>query len=202
MIERPASGQSDFNRAFIIVLSLAAVAGWGIFAFSSRSSAEVESQLRGQVSSLHQIQMQLLSERSQMQAATGDLEQLRAQVTALREESSALTHARDQAQAEFAAARSGLNGLLDQMSQARNDVSTTGAIAGKVANPQQLVAISAQKTLSKLGYGPLVADGVLGSGSRRAIEAFQRDNGLTVTSELDVATLRRLRISTETAAKR
>jgi peptidoglycan hydrolase-like protein with peptidoglycan-binding domain len=91
-----------------------------------------------------------------------------------------------------------LNGLVEQVSQTRSDVSTTGSIAGKATSPQQLVAISAQKSLSKVGYGPLVADGVLGPGSRQAIEAFQRDKGLTVTSELDVETLRRLRIATET----
>ena len=46
---------------------------------SSRSAAEVERELRGQVSSLHQIQMDLLlSDR--MKAAAGDLEPLRSQV--------------------------------------------------------------------------------------------------------------------------
>src|SRR3712207_8432738 len=53
--------------------------------FRSRSFAETERELRGQVSSLHQIQMDLLRENDRMKAA-GDLEPLQSQLETLRQE--------------------------------------------------------------------------------------------------------------------
>ncbi|MBO6928131.1 MAG: peptidoglycan-binding protein [Roseibium sp.] len=41
-----------------------------------------------------------------------------------------------------------------------------------------------QKTLSDLGYGPLKADGVLGSNTADAIKRFELDRGLPLTGEL------------------
>lgn len=56
-----------------------------------------------------------------------------------------------------------------------------------------------QKALDKLGYGPLAIDGVLGPGTRRAIEAFETDRRLPVTGEFGPRTMKaltdRLRLS-------
>lgn len=57
-------------------------------------------------------------------------------------------------------------------------------VTGPVAN--------AQRALSKLGYGPLKADGVLGSGTRQAIENFEKDRHLPVTGELSPRTVREM----------
>jgi len=81
------------------------------------------------------------------------------------------------------------------------DVSTTASVGGKTPDPKKAVAATAQKALSKLGYGKLTADGVVGPGTRRAIEAFQRDKGLTVTSEFDASTLKKLTQSLKIAAR-
>lgn len=51
---------------------------------------------------------------------------------------------------------------------------------------------AAQRALSKLGYGPIKADGVLGPGTRQAIERFERDRRLPVTGELGPRTVREL----------
>lgn len=59
-----------------------------------------------------------------------------------------------------------------------------GQVAGPVAN--------AQRALSKLGYGPLKADGVLGSGTRQAIESFEKDRRLPATGELSPRTVREM----------
>jgi hypothetical protein len=67
---------------------------------------------------------------------------------------------------------------------------TTQAQAGKV-EPQRSVAL-AQKALSKLGYGPLKADGVMGAGTRQAIERFERDRHIPETGELGSKTSREL----------
>ena len=52
--------------------------------------------------------------------------------------------------------------------------------------------IQAQKALSKLGYGPLKADGLMGATTRAAIEKFERDRKLPVKGEAAGRTLREL----------
>lgn len=51
---------------------------------------------------------------------------------------------------------------------------------------------SAQRALIKLGYGPLKPDGVMGAGTRQAIERFEKDRRLPITGELAARTLRDL----------
>lgn len=50
----------------------------------------------------------------------------------------------------------------------------------------------AQRALGKLNYGPVKPDGLLGTGTRAAIERFERDRKLPVTGELGPRTLREL----------
>lgn len=52
--------------------------------------------------------------------------------------------------------------------------------------------LAAQRALSKLNYGPIRPDGLLGAGTRQAIERFERDHKLPVTGELAPRTLREL----------
>lgn len=56
------------------------------------------------------------------------------------------------------------------------------------------LAVEVQTALKRRGYyrGPI--DGDIGSGSRAAIRAYQRDRGLSVTGRIDSALLRSLRI--------
>jgi hypothetical protein len=49
-----------------------------------------------------------------------------------------------------------------------------------------------QRALLKLGYGPLKADGMMGPGTRQAIERFERDRKLPVTGEIAGRTARDL----------
>lgn len=65
------------------------------------------------------------------------------------------------------------------------------AVADAKPAPQPRVA-SAQKALAKLGYGPITADGVLGAGTRQAIEKFEREKNLPVTGALQPKTTRKL----------
>ena len=51
---------------------------------------------------------------------------------------------------------------------------------------------AAQRALSKLGYGPLKVDGVMGTETRQAIERFEKDRKLAVTGELGARTAREL----------
>lgn len=50
----------------------------------------------------------------------------------------------------------------------------------------------AQRALTKLGYGPVKADGALGPATRAAIQKFERDRKLPVTGEAAGRTLRAL----------
>lgn len=65
---------------------------------------------------------------------------------------------------------------------------TTASVTPK---PDKAV-IQAQKALAKLGYGPLKADGVMGSSTRAAIEKFEKDRKLPVRGEPSGRTLREL----------
>jgi peptidoglycan hydrolase-like protein with peptidoglycan-binding domain len=53
------------------------------------------------------------------------------------------------------------------------------------------VVASIQKTLNKLG-GKLKVDGVMGKSTRKAIAAYQKENGLKVTGEPNQETLKHL----------
>jgi hypothetical protein len=64
-------------------------------------------------------------------------------------------------------------------------VSLAESINTSTIGAQELVAATAQKALSKRGYGPLKADGIVGPGTQRA-------NNLHVTGELNAPTLRLL----------
>jgi hypothetical protein len=192
MAQRYALSLVDFSRVIILALGFGTITGWGMYALSSRSATEVESQLRGQVRHLHQIQMDLLSERQRTTTAVSDLEQLQSQVSKLRQEADLLTQARDLAQAELVTAATGMKNLINQLNNSGNDVSTTGSINTNSLDSQHLVTATAQKALTKLGYGSLKADGIVGYGTRKAIIAFQRANKLHVTGELDAPTLRLL----------
>ncbi len=201
MFRRELPTRFEMHRAVTIVLTLVALAGWSAFILIRRSSDEVESQLRAKVASLSQIQMDLLSERARAQATAGEWKQVEAQLPAVREELRQLTEARDQAQSELVLAQLSLSDVINRASQPHGDVSVTGSVESKASDSKQAVAATAQKALSKLGYGKLTADGVVGPGTRRAIEAFQRGKGLTVTSELDAPTLKQLAQSLNVAAR-
>ena len=191
-MRRHAPFHFGLSHFVILALGLGTISGWTTFFISSRSSAAIERELRRQVSSLHQIQMDLLLEHDHLKSAAGDLELLRSQVEALRQEADLLTQARDLARAELVTAATGMRDLVDQLNQARSNVSTTGSVNPGPITSKQLVTRTAQKALTRLGYGPLKVDGVAGPGTRRAVEAFQRANTLPITGELDAPTLQRL----------
>jgi uncharacterized protein (DUF3084 family) len=115
MSYRSASSSSTLSRVFLLVLGLGTVSGWAMCVVSSRSAAETEIQLRAQVTSLHQIQMDLLNEKEQTKAAVGELEPLRAEIAKLRSEADLLTQARDLARAELVAAATGMKDLMGNL---------------------------------------------------------------------------------------
>jgi uncharacterized protein (DUF3084 family) len=133
----------SFRYSLLIMpaLAIGAIAGWGMHFISSHSAAEVERQLREQVSDLHRIQMELLSEKEQTTTAVGDLQALRTELEKLRQEADLLTQARDLAQAELVTAATGMKELMSQMKQAGGNVSATGSVD---VDSQHIVTVTAQ----------------------------------------------------------
>src|SRR5215218_8517595 len=64
------------------------------------------------------------------------------------------------------------------------------ALVGK-PDPTRTIA-AGQRALAKLGYGSTKADGVMGPGTRQAVERFERDRHLPVTGEFSGRTAREL----------
>ena len=60
-----------------------------------------------------------------------------------------------------------------------------------VLNDAHRVA-TAQRALTKLGYGPLKPDGLIGATTRQALEHFERDRNLPATGQLGGRTSRQL----------
>jgi hypothetical protein len=58
------------------------------------------------------------------------------------------------------------------------------------ADTQRIAA--AQSALTKLGYGPLKSDGVIGPGTKQAVERFERERNLPVTGIVAGRTLKLL----------
>lgn len=63
----------------------------------------------------------------------------------------------------------------------------TGSTAGSDAR-----LMATQKALAKIGYGPVSVDGKMGTETRNAIKAFERDRNLPETGELSAPMLRAL----------
>jgi peptidoglycan hydrolase-like protein with peptidoglycan-binding domain len=72
------------------------------------------------------------------------------------------------------------------------DGASNAARATEAKADQQRPVAAAQRALTKLGYGPLKADGIMGEGTRQALERFERDRRLAVTRDLSPRTIREL----------
>ena len=72
------------------------------------------------------------------------------------------------------------------------DGASGAARAAEAKADQQRPIAAVQRALNRLGYGPLKADGVMGEGTRQALERFERDRRLAVTRDLSPRTLREL----------
>ena len=132
---------------------------------------------------------QIAVERDQLRNSVGELQEVQKQLSSTREQIQSLEQARAHLTDSVAQARSQLTSLLEQPTSDER-VSQTGATASTRAGPAQVDA--AQEALTKLGFGTLKADGVMGPSTRRAIEAFERAKGLAVTGELGAPTAQAL----------
>jgi len=176
------------NRVFVLTLALAALGGWGMFIHTGRTSSEAQDRLRGQIMSLRDQQRQLRAQQEKADASSAtETAKLREELASARNAITRLSDDHNRVKAELADARARLPS--SQQPQASRSTGKPTAFIDVTPRPAPRDVVAAQKALTELGYGPIKADGVIGSGMRQAIEKYQRDAGLRVTGDLHAETL-------------
>jgi len=79
--------------------------------------------------------------------------------------------------------------------------SQTYPSSGKIISPDRVAVLEAQNLLSRKGYDPGPIDGILGSKTRAAIKAFQRDKGLRESGKIDYSLIAALSIPSHAVKK-
>jgi chromosome segregation ATPase len=178
------------------VLGVLALLGWGLYGYALSSSGAQEDALREQATRLQSDlehlnaeHRRVTAEYDQLRQSTGELQNVQGQLASVQEQVKNLEQGRAQLTESVAQARSQLSSTLNSASDDER-ASQTGT-ANPTNNPVPRLN-AAQEALTKLGYGPLAADGQMGPRTRRAIEAFERAQGLTVTGSLGPATVQAL----------
>jgi murein L,D-transpeptidase YcbB/YkuD len=178
------------------LLTLAAI-GWGSFAYSIVSSRSDAQAVQAEIARLHQEvkvvsaeRDRFVQERDQTIQTSGDLQYLHNKIAAATLELQRLDTMRARVSEAIDQAHPKLVTLAAQY-RGNNESTTASSSASAPLSKQQIRA--AQEALVDLGYGNLEADGVFGSGTSKAVEAFERAKGLPVTGNLGPATLQALR---------
>jgi TolA-binding protein len=190
--------RTSINRLVLAGIAIAAVAGWGACAYAALSSAQLEQQLSGQTATLQAYQAQFLSQRRRAEEGVQEITKLRQQLASTRTELERLTQKHKEIETSLAAAQEQLGSL--QKLHAPPALDNAPALRGIKPLPTRQDVVAAQEALTQLGFGTLEADGVVGSTTRQAIEAFQRVVGPPVTGELQAQTLQSLMRSAKVVA--
>jgi murein L,D-transpeptidase YcbB/YkuD len=188
-------GCAVLNRLTIAL----AVAGWGLYGFAVFGPRSPEADAQSKILQLSQAAETAGSERDTLAAELArfkdgnrDLEHVQKQIAAATQELKHLEYLRARISGE-------IDTMRPQPSRATSQAPTPAAtpepsVVGSLPISKDDIS-NAQEALTRLGYGPLKADGVFGPGTRRAIEAFQQRQGLPVTGRLEANTLRAIRDS-------
>ena len=167
------------HRTLSTVLGLAAAIGWGLFAHATSSSAALERDLRAQIAAIWTDRTQLIAEQDRLRISVAE-HQVQAQPSN-----------KDSAAASPTKAPSPSPLDVDAVAE-------TGSVSSE---PEVRASVkTAQMVLIRLGYGSLKADGVMGPSTRRALKAFERTSGLSVTGELGPNTVEALQRAARSAA--
>ncbi len=117
---------------------------------------------------------------------------------AIRQDAARPSKAPDPAAAEPARAAEAAKPPRDPIAALIRQEETTASVTPKPAAKAEktektdAAVLQAQRALNKLGYGPLKTDGLMGPGTRAALEKFERDRKLPVKGEAGGRTLREL----------
>jgi len=194
----PVSRATPVNRLMISGIIVAAIAGWGAYIHSALSSTQLERQLNGQTAALREYQSQFLSQRRKAEDGAREIAKLQERLASAQAEVERLTAKGKETEAGLSAAHEQLATL--QKIHAPPPLDSAPALRGIKPLPTKQDVVAAQEALTRLGFGKLEADGVVGPTTREAIEDFQRVAGLTVTGELHAQTLQALMRSARVVA--
>jgi murein L,D-transpeptidase YcbB/YkuD len=187
------------NRLTVAV----AVAGWALYGFSILGPQTPEAYTEAEIARLSQAAETANASRDALAAELGrfkeehqDLQHIQKQIAAASQELKHLEYLRGRVSGE-------IDTMRPQPSRATYQAAPTAAASEPPAVgslPLSKEEISkAQQALTTLGYGTLKADGVFGPGTRRAIEGFERAQGLPATGQLGAETLRAIKESSTSA---
>ena len=186
-------------------LVAAAAVGWGLFAYSTLSSGSEEQAVQTEILQLHQQiedvtaeRDQLAQERDRRIQASQDLQNVQKQIEAAIQELQQLDVLRASVSQAIEQGRLQLTRSSGQ-AMAKEE-SPTVTVTSAIPLPKRQIR-AAQEALTDFGYGRIEADGVFGSSTRKAVEAFERAKGLPVTGRLGAATLHALRDHAASAAQ-
>jgi septal ring factor EnvC (AmiA/AmiB activator) len=178
------------------VLGALALLGWGLYGYSAAFSGSQEGALREQttrlqneISQLNAEHRRVTEEYDQLRQSAGDLKTAQGQLASVEEQVKSLEQARAQLNDSIAQARAQLGSTLDADDRSPSQTGATNPVSGSVR------VDAVQEALTKLGYGPLTADGRMGPKTRQVIEAFERAQGITATGELGERTVQALESS-------
>jgi chromosome segregation ATPase len=143
----------------IIGVTTAALAGWGAYAYSALSSAQLKHQLSGQTAALQEYQSQFLSQRKKADDGARELATLHKQLASAQSEVERLTMRHKEAEANLAMTWEQLASF--QKLRASPALASAPALRGITPLPARQDVRAAQEALTQLGFGNLEADGVI-----------------------------------------
>lgn len=201
-----------------LIIALALI-GWALSGYLMLPGRSPQLDLQAEVARLRQVVEKTTTERNQLADTLEQLKQknenlqhLQKQIAATRQELKHLEYLRARVSGEIDGTRSQVETPADQATTTRGRSQAASSEAQSFRPPSQAASPSdnpapsvamppspskdqvraAQEALTALGYGQLKPDGMVGPGTRRAIEAFERAKGLPVTGSLGAGTLQAL----------
>jgi hypothetical protein len=184
------------HRVLSATLAVVAIAGWSLYGSSVSSSGASERELRSQVADIWNDRARIIEERNRLRKQVADLRKVEAELAAAQREAPANESAGSPSPVDET-----MQPRPDRAAAASEAEADPASVTGAVLTADEIAASvrTAQAVLSQLGFGPLTSDGVMGPKTRKAIETFERANGLAVTGELGPRTVQALKSAAEAA---
>jgi Putative peptidoglycan binding domain len=176
------------HRVLSASLAVVAVTGWSLYGYSVSSSGATERELHNQVADIARDHIRIIEERDRLRGRVADLQKAHAELM------TAATLPGESDSAEAPAPEDPIGSRLGQAAPTES-AEDAASVTGTVLTPSEIEASvrTAQAVLAQLGFGPLASDGVMGAKTRKAIEDFERTNGLVITGELGPSTVEALK---------
>jgi Putative peptidoglycan binding domain len=180
----------------VALLAVAGLAGWALFGLAAGAKNEriadlqaAVAEVRGDLKVVTAERDRLKTELDRLRTTWGDLAQMEAQLNAARQENARLGDLRERLLSDVAQSTATAPGTTaPRLGADRLPAGTVMDPPDEAPPLTRSEIIAAQRALTRLGFGRLPLDGEIGRRTRRAIQAFERRQGLPVTGELGPGT--------------